>query len=98
MNVNLGLVWTMLSGTVVALIAAMSYANTNFVSTSDFSEFSVEIYYEQYYANVERLEKAKREHAPSATVNDLRRRIERLRTKICTIEPEWRECQQASGH
>ena len=74
----------MIVGTAVAILWMM----TNFVSASDFNSYIVEDFYDKYYDMEEELI----QEDDDAEARKIRRNMERLRAKICAIEPEWEEC------
>lgn len=77
----------MLAGTAVAV----AYMFNSFVTFSDFNELSVEVYYAQFYDTIDRLKHAQ-DDGELEYSRELGRRLERLKAKICKIEPEWERC------
>jgi len=86
-KLNISGIWTMLAGTVVAVV----YMFTTFVTVADFNELSVEVYYSQFYDTIDRLRDAE-SNGENDYALELKRRLERLKAKICEIEPEWERC------
>lgn len=77
----------MLAGTVVAVV----YMFTTFVTVADFNELKVEVYYSQFYETIDRLRDAE-SNGEQEYSRELERRLERLKAKICEVEPEWERC------
>ncbi len=92
LDINMGTIWTMLAGTVVAVV----YMFTNFVSAADFDEFKVDIYYGQFYDLLERFEDAVDDDRPELA-GEFERQMERLKAKICEGDPEWERCEKDDG-
>jgi hypothetical protein len=90
-KVNLALVWTMLTGTIAAMILGFQWITTGFVASEDFEQFSVEIYYDQYYSILKDYREAELD-GETDWLDELGIRLERLKTKICAIDPEWERC------
>lgn len=82
--IDRGLVWTMITGTAVALV----WIFNNFVSASDFNELASELYIEKYYT----LEDALEDEDEQGDIDRIERDMKRLKLKICRIEPQWEEC------
>ena len=81
----------MLAGTVVAVV----YMFTTFVTVADFNDLSVEVYYSQFYDTIDRLRDAEVSGENDYAL-ELNRRFERLKAKICEIEPEWERCDKSA--
>lgn len=77
----------MLVGTALAI----TYMFNTFVTASEFEEFVVEDYYENYYRLEDRLSKAERQ-GDDDRIREYTRSMERLKTKICKTDPEWVNC------
>ncbi len=86
-KLNISGIWTMLAGTVVAVV----YMFTTFVTVAQFEDLSVEVYYAQFYDTIDRLRDARSADESEYSL-ELERRLERLKAKICDIEPEWERC------
>ena len=84
LDINMGTIWTMITGTVIAIV----YMFSNFVSASDFKEYIIEDFYDKYYEMEDALEV---EDDPD-DIRRLERNMARIKAKICAIEPEWEEC------
>jgi hypothetical protein len=86
-------------GSLAALLAMMfggvQVMDQRYVASDDFKSLSVEIFFQRYYDTEDRIEE-KIEKDPNADVDDLDRRLERLRSKICEIESEWERCKEAA--
>lgn len=77
----------MIAGTVIAVV----YMFTNFVTAATFSEFQIVVYYDSYYALLERRNDA-RDAGNDAYAEELERQMERVKAKICEDDPEWERC------
>ena len=99
-KINLGSIWTMLTGTVLVVV----YMFTNFVSvkandefhaeqTASTTEFRVDIYYSQFYELLEKYVEAE-DSGNVDFADELLRQLERLKAKICEEDPEWERCKQ----
>ncbi len=86
-QLNISGIWTMLAGTVIAVV----YMFTTFVTVADFNELKVEVYYSQFYETIDRLRDAEA-NGEQEYSRELERRLERLKAKICDVEPEWERC------
>ena len=86
-HINVGSIWMMLTGTVLAVV----YMFTTFVTAAEFNQFSVEVYYGQYYERLEDWQRAI-DSGNDDYANELERQLERLRAKICEEDPEWERC------
>ena len=80
----MGTIWTMITGTVLAVL----YMFSTFVSASDFESYIIEDFYDKYYAYEDEL---RIEEDPD-DIRKIERNMARLKAKICAIEPEWEEC------
>jgi len=81
-------------GTVIAVTAsAIVYIFTNFVTVSEFNAVTVELLYDQYWTTLDRISKA-RANGQTDYEQELARRLEELRAKICEVEPEWERCEK----
>lgn len=89
--INIGMIWTVLAGTA----GGMVYVSNAYVSTVQFKQFAVEIYYDQYYEVEDRIRRALEEE-DFERARELGRRLERLRAKICDVEPQWVRCSESS--
>jgi len=104
---NPTLQWTMFAGVVCAIAFAFAtFAKTadvnrlqlehgNMVTTEQFDQFSIEVYYRSYYDTLDRIFHAEA-NGQDALAEELKRNLERIRAKICAVEPEWERCEQAS--
>ena len=75
-----------------SVFGGIQIADTRYVSAQSFDAFTVEIFYEQYYKAEDRLIDAQDDDDDPDRINELDRRLERLRAKICKIEPDWEQC------
>ncbi len=87
LDVNMSTIWTMLVGTVMAV----AYMFTTFATASDLQELAVDIYYDQYYDLRDSI-RALDEDEDEDYLRELERRLERIKAKICMVEPEWERC------
>lgn len=100
---NPTLQWSMFVGVIVAISVAFgTFATTgdigkleaehsNMVTSVEFNEFSIEVYYRSYYDTLDRIYHAKA-NGQDALAQELERRLEQIRAKICALEPEWERC------
>lgn len=79
----------------VALIGSVfggvQIADQRYVQTSQFEQYAVEDFYAKFYAAEDRY-LAARESGDVKTERSARRDMERLRAKICRIDPTWERC------
>lgn len=87
--------WSAITMTATALVGGYAWLSTEFVSSRDFSDLAIEIYFDQYYELEDRLERAENDD-DEEKVDELEHRIEKLILKICKLEPGWRECPTSS--
>lgn len=86
---NLGI-----NAAVIALTAsAIVYVFTNFVTIAEFQSVTVELLYDQYYKTIERINTAQKAGERNYEA-ELKQRLEKLRAKICEVEPEWERCKE----
>ena len=89
LNINMGTIWTMLVGTVMAVI----YMFNTFATAADLKELAVDIHYDSYYSLVDRIDELEEElETDEIYLLELQRRLERMKSKICAEEPEWERC------
>ncbi len=79
----------MLVGTATAIVWMFG----NFVTADDFEEYVIDQYYENFYETLDRLEDAD-EEGNEAMVRELARRLEKLKARICSQDPDWIRCNQ----
>ena len=92
-DVGLSTIWTMLAGTVLAVV----YMFNTFATASDLQELAVDIYYDQYYELRDRIRDLEdEEEIDEQYLREVERRLERVKAKICYAEPEWERCDGAS--
>jgi len=89
-KINLGSIWTMLAGTVLAV----AYMFSNFVTANDFADFKTDINYGLYYELLEKHEKAVAEDRDEFA-RELDRQMEKIKAKICEDDPEWKRCKES---
>ena len=100
---NPTLLYSMFTGIVVAIVFAfttfakssdldrLAAEHSNMVTSEEFNEFSIEVYYRSYYETLDRIYHA-RANGQDALAQELERRLEQIRAKICALEPEWERC------
>ncbi len=92
-DVGLSTIWTMLAGTVLAVV----YMFNTFATASDLQELATDIYYDQYYDLRDSIREIEKHEDPDEEyVRELERRLERIKAKICYAEPEWERCDGSS--
>jgi len=74
-----------------SLFAGFFVLDSRHVSASEFEEFSVTVYYGQYYDNVDRIEVAEA-RGQTGLAREIRRLNEQIKTKICERAPGWERC------
>ncbi len=88
-RVNFGSIWTVIAGTAMAVV----YMFSTFVTAAEFSQFSVEVYYGQYYARLTDFTKAVDDENEDLA-DEFSKQLERLKAKICEEDPEWERCHE----
>jgi hypothetical protein len=88
-DVNMGTIWTMLVGTVGAVV----YMFNNFVSAAEFKEFQVDGWYTAYYILLDKRDEAE-EKDKEELAAEIERQMERLHAKICEEDPKWERCKE----
>lgn len=82
-------------GTIFALLATAwggtTVLDNRYVAASELKSLSVEIFYREFWDAEERLRDAK-ERGDQQAIKDQQHRLERLKAKICSIEPNWQRC------
>ena len=88
-DINMGTIWTMMVG----LVMAVMYMFNTFATASELKELATDIHYASYYTLYDRIiDIEEDETVPEKYENELKRRLERLKAKICAEEPEWEQC------
>lgn len=84
---------TLIAGSVLigSIFGGVMALDQRYVSTAQFLELSVEVYYSQFYETLDRMQIAKT-NEQAEYVKELERRFEKLKAKICELEPEWQRC------
>lgn len=62
-----------------------------YVGIEQFEDLSVEVFFQQYYDTLDRKNAAER-NGDFDYALELTRRLERLKSKICKVEPDWERC------
>ena len=89
--VNVGLVWTAITTTVTAMLWAFStFAKAEDVQR-DLTAIEVDVAYGQFYDRLDDYEEALDEDRLELA-DEYLRQMERLRAKICAVDPEWERC------
>ena len=79
-------------GTVItATASAMIWMFSNFVTASEFTTFATDIYYANYYQLLDRIRDAEADENTDL-IAEYEIRLEQLRAKICSNDPEWQRC------
>lgn len=90
-KINLGTLWTMLAGTVLAVL----YMFNTFAKATEvdqkMSEITLQIAYGQYYDRLDDFDDAVDE-GREELAQEYARQMERIRAKICKLDPEWERC------
>lgn len=76
---------------IVATAIAIAYMFNTFVTASEFEEYVVEDYYENFYRLEDRHAKAVRQ-GDEDRAREFQRSMDRLRAKICKVDPDWTYC------
>ena len=87
LDINIGSIWTMLVGTALAIV----YMFNTFVTVSEFESLATDLQYDQYYDFLIKRENALAD-GNQVFAEEISRRMERLRAKICKVDPEWERC------
>ena len=87
MDINIGSIWTMIAGTAVAVV----YMFSNFVSMTEFNDLYSNVMYDSYYELLDQRDVAE-EKGKDDLARELGRQMERLKAKICKIDPNWERC------
>ena len=101
--INIGLVWTAITTTVSALFWMMSaFASAGDLAElearvaamapmSEVQEIQIDVAYGQFYDRLDDYEEALDEDRQELA-DEYKRQMERLRAKICKVDPEWERC------
>lgn len=65
--------------------------DTRYAAASEVKQMAVDIWYGQYYDRLDDYDEAIDE-GREELAREYKRRMERLKAKICAIEPEWERC------
>lgn len=90
MNINLSLIWTAITSTVVAILWMFS----TFASAADVSELRINMAYGQYYDRLDDYEEALAEGREELAA-EYKRQMERLKATICEEDPKWERCDKS---
>lgn len=102
--INVGLIWTAITTTVTALFWMMNaFASAEDVQklelrlerlaeAAEVEEIKIDVAYGQFYDRLDDYEEALAEERDQLAAEYLRQ-MERLRAKICKVDPEWERCE-----
>lgn len=76
---------------IVGTALAIAYMFNTFVTYSEFEEYVVEDYYENFYRLEDRFSKAERQ-GDEERMREFQRSMDRLKAKICKTDPDWVHC------
>ena len=87
--------WIATAAGILALVGTVfggvEILDSRYVASSELQSLSIEIFYREYREAQKDLQKAK-EARNAEAIADIEFRLERLRGKICAIEPQWPRC------
>lgn len=90
-TINIGSIWTMLTGSVLAVV----YMFNTFATAADVEQkigkLELSISYGQFYDRLDDRDEAVDE-GNAELADEYERQMERLKAKICNEEPEWERC------
>lgn len=90
-HLNVGTVWTILVGCVMGVV----FIFNTFARAADvekkFEHLELDIAYGQFYDRLDDYEEALNE-GRDVLAKEYLRQMERLRAKICELDPEWERC------
>ena len=86
-KINVGLLWT----AVVTTVTAVLWMFTTFASASEVEEIKTDVAYGQFYDRLDDYEEALDEGRLELAA-EYKRQMERLRAKICKVDPDWERC------
>lgn len=66
-------------------------ADSRYVQTSQFEQYAVEDFYDKFYEAEDRKLEAE-ESGDDKAAREAQRTMERLKAKICHIDPDWERC------
>jgi hypothetical protein len=103
MKIQLPFLWTLIVGTAVGMVYIFDTfalekdlddavaAHGSMVTNEQFQQYAVEAFYVTYYELEQRRDDAD-ELGNDALATELSRQMERIRVKICKVDPEWERC------
>jgi translation initiation factor IF-2 len=90
-KINVGTIWTILAGCVAGVVFMFNtFARASEVQQK-FEHLELDIAYGQFYDRLDDYEEALGEEREELAKEYLRQ-MERLRAKICELDPEWERC------
>ena len=78
-------------GLIAAIWGGLVAADNRYVQTTQFEAYAVEDFYTKFFAAEDRLIDAE-SRGDDTAARRAKRDMERLKTKICKIDPEWERC------
>ena len=74
--------------------SAVVWITTTFASSAEVDDIKIDIAYGQFYDRLDDYDEAIAE-GRSELAREYKRQMERLRAKICAVDPEWERCNRA---
>ena len=84
-------VWMFTQFASVDQVNELAEDHKRFVSSEEFQEYVTEEYYETYYLVLDRVRRAESQ-GNIDLAEELSRRLEKIKAKICAEDPEWERC------
>ena len=84
-------VWMFTMFAPMAKVDALELQHKDFVSSEEFQEYVTEEYYETFYLVLDRIRRAV-EQGNIELAQELSRRLEKIKAKICNEDPAWERC------
>ena len=81
-------VWMMTQFAPMERVKALELEHERFVSSEEFQEYVTEEYYETFYLVLDRVRRAE-DQGNVDLAQELSRRLEKIKAKICAEDPEW---------
>lgn len=88
-KLNIGMIW----GAVVGTISAVLWMFATFASAAEVDQIKTDIAYGQFYDRLDDYEEALDEGREELAA-EYKRQMERLRAKICKVDPDWERCKE----
>ena len=87
----MAVVWMMTQFASMDKVNALEAEHDRFVSSEEFQEYVTEEYYETFYLVLDRVRRAESQGNVDLA-EELSRRLEKIKAKICAEDPEWERC------